>query len=236
MSGASRDSTERTTPRARVRRHPPAVRRRLIIEAAREVIARRGTAATRMREVAAAAEVSLGTVTYHFRSIDEVLAEVIQAEETDFFRPLVEQALAADTGREGLRRLVDGLLNDEPRTRQHWLLWLDFWTLASRDATYGRWQHEAYEASRDVIRELVARGHADGTLVVVEEGVAVSTVMALIDGVAAQAYLVGRRSTVVPVAPHVFMWSLVADLFEFPADAPPDAPPAPPAVRPEPGP
>lgn len=218
--GDSEGSPQQGQRPPRTRRHPPALRRRLIIEAAREVIARRGTGATRMREVAAAADVSLGTLTYHFSSIDQLLAGVIQAEETDFFVPLCDRALATETGREGLHELVDGLLNDRPRTREHWLLWLDFWTLSSRDAKYGRWQHESYEAWRDVISELVVRGHEDGTLHVADEGVAVSKFMALIDGVAAQAYLVGRNSKVVPVAPNVFMWSLVADIFGFPPDTP----------------
>ena len=56
-----------------------------------------------MREVAAAAGVSLGTLTYHFTGIDEVLAGVIEAEETQFFHPIVVRALDADTGRAGLR-------------------------------------------------------------------------------------------------------------------------------------
>lgn len=208
----------------RSRRHPPEVRRRMIIEAAREVIARRGMAGTRMRELAAAADVSLGTLTYHFDGMEQVLAGVLQADEADFFAPLVETALAAETGREGLRRIVDGLFNDDPGTREHWLLWLDFWTLASRDATYGRWQTASYDAWRGTVTELVARGETDGSLTVADRDLSVSHFMALVDGVAAQAYLVGRESTVVPETPQALMWRLVTRLFDVPAEVPADVP------------
>jgi AcrR family transcriptional regulator len=204
---------------ARARRHPPLVRRRLIVEAAREVIARRGMAATRMREVASVAGVSLGTLTYHFAGIDELLASVIHAEDECFLQPIVDRALAAETGREGLRCLVDGLLNENQRTREHWLVWMDFWTLASHDPRYGRWQGEFYASWREVVTELIARGEADGSLTVASPGLAVTQFLVLTDGVAAQAYLIGRESTVAAQAPDVLMWTLVADLFALPADA-----------------
>jgi AcrR family transcriptional regulator len=191
------------------------VRRRLIIEAAREVIARRGMAATRMRQVAAAAGVSLGTVSYHFSGIDELLAGVIEAEESDFFQPLVERALAADSGREALRGLVDGLLNEDQRTREHWLLWLDFWTLASHDPRFGRWHHRSYGKWREVIAEIVDRGQVDGSLCVADQALAVSQFLALMDGVAAQAYLTGRESPRDAEAPSSHMWALMAGLISF---------------------
>lgn len=212
---------ERSLPArpATTRRHPAPLRRQLVIEAARTVIARHGMAATRMREIAAAAGVSLGTLTYHFTGIDEVLAGVVEAEETNFFRPVMDQALAAPTGREGLRRLVDDLFNDDERTREHWLLWLDFWTLASHDAKYGRWQDRSYQGWRAAVARLVSRGRDDGSLSVSHVGLATSQFMVLVDGVAAQAYLTGRESTVVATPPNVLMWALTADLFKFPADA-----------------
>ncbi len=225
------ERTERVGARAAgprvARRHPPPVRRRLIVEAARTVMARRGMAATGMREVAAAAGVSLGTVTYHFSGVDELLVKVIDAEEAEFFLPLVDHALAAETGRSGLQYLVDGLLSDEPRTREHWLLWLDFWTLASRDVQFGQWQLGSYEAWRKVVAELVERGQADGSLVVTDTERAVSHVMALVDGVAAQAFLVGRGAALASGGPRILMRSLLGDLFAYTDDAAAGSAPAP---------
>nr|SBO95922.1 Transcriptional regulator, TetR family [Nonomuraea gerenzanensis] len=46
-----------------------------MIDAALAVIAERGVAGTTHREIARAADVPLGSMTYHFTSLDEVLAE-----------------------------------------------------------------------------------------------------------------------------------------------------------------
>lgn len=70
MSGTS---TPPAVPR-RSRRHDPGRRDRLI-DAALTVIAEHGVAATTHREIARAADVPLGSMTYHFASLDEVLAE-----------------------------------------------------------------------------------------------------------------------------------------------------------------
>lgn len=58
----------------RARRHDPKRRDRLI-DAALNVIAERGVAGTTHREIAHAADVPLGSMTYHFTSLDEVLVE-----------------------------------------------------------------------------------------------------------------------------------------------------------------
>src|SRR5918997_1774353 len=57
----------------RPRRYDPGRRDRLV-EAALAVIAERGVAGTTHREIARVADVPLGSMTYHFASLDEVLA------------------------------------------------------------------------------------------------------------------------------------------------------------------
>ncbi|MFD4668538.1 TetR/AcrR family transcriptional regulator [Lentzea sp. NPDC058450] len=58
------------------RRHDPH-RRERIIEAAVEVISESGIAALTHRTAAARADVPLGSTTYHFRSLDELLAAAV---------------------------------------------------------------------------------------------------------------------------------------------------------------
>jgi DNA-binding transcriptional regulator YbjK len=58
----------------RPRRYDPGRRDRLV-DAALTVIAERGVAGTTHREIARVADVPLGSMTYHFASLDEVLAE-----------------------------------------------------------------------------------------------------------------------------------------------------------------
>lgn len=197
-------------------RLPAPQRRAMIVEAARAVIVERGIANTRMRDLAAVAEVSLGTLTYHFSGIEEILAEAVRAEMTEFYDPIVERSEAAATGREALRVLVDGFLSDDLRTREHWLLWLDFWTITSHaattdDASHAAWQSEVYDRWREVVSAAVRRGQVDGSLAADDVAFASTQFMVLLDGVAAQAFLPGRE--IAGATPHQLMWSMVERLF-----------------------
>src|SRR5690348_908221 len=199
----------RARPASERIRHPTEVRRALIVEAARSVIADRGLFATTMRDIAAASEVSLGTVTYHFRGIAEILAEVLDGEMDAFYAPLVAAAFAQPDGRAALRALIDGFLASSPRARQHWVLWLDFWALSAHDGEYARRQAAFYQRWQRDVAAVFRRGLTDGTLRVWAPGEgealdggaapgeggaldeAVVEFMAIFDGMAAQAYLPG---------------------------------------------
>lgn len=66
-----------TEPARRVRRFDPD-RKEHILDAALAVMARHGVAAATHRQVAAAADVPLGSLTYHFASLDDLRAQVWQ--------------------------------------------------------------------------------------------------------------------------------------------------------------
>jgi AcrR family transcriptional regulator len=196
-------------------RHPTEVRRVLIVEAARSVIADRGLFATTMRDIAAASQVSLGTVTYHFGGIAEILAAVLDGEMDAFYAPLVAAAAAALDGRAALHALIGGFLASSPRARQHWVLWLDFWALAAHEGEYALRQTAFYQRWQGDVETIFRRGLADGTLPVgaLDEGAAldeggdpdeagaldedraldeaVAEFMAVFDGMASKAYLPG---------------------------------------------
>ncbi|WP_437314947.1 TetR/AcrR family transcriptional regulator [Sorangium sp. So ce385] len=63
----------RAAPARRARRHDPGRRERLVTTAL-DVIAEQGVAGASHRSIARAADVPLGSTTYHFASIDELLA------------------------------------------------------------------------------------------------------------------------------------------------------------------
>jgi AcrR family transcriptional regulator len=172
-------------------RHPTEVRRHLIVEAARSVIAERGLFATSMRDIAAAGDVSLGTVTYHFTGIAEILAEVLNGEMESFYAPIIDAAEAASDGRAALREIVDGFIASTPRARQHWLLWLDFWALSAHDPGYASRQSEFYQRWHADVQAVFERGGADGSLRVTSQEDAIAEFMAIFDGMASQAYLPG---------------------------------------------
>lgn len=174
-------------------RQPPEVRRQMIIDAAREVIAAQGMHATTVRDIAAAARVAVGTVTYHFSGIAEVLAGVLQAEMTEFSAPVMAAASAAETGRAGLDALAGGLLATGDRATEHWKLWLDFWTLAAHQEHYAVWQRQVYLDLHALAESLLERGNADGSLRAVDPRRQAVEYIALMDGLVVQAYLPDSR-------------------------------------------
>ncbi|OPF71170.1 TetR family transcriptional regulator [Streptomyces antioxidans] len=157
--------SERRPPRRAVAasartRQPTEVRRRLIVEAAVPLIAERGTKAVGVREVAAAAGVSVGTVTYHFESVQEVLSEAMVLHIERYYAALSDAAGQATSGAEGLRLLVDALFTED--TDRHWRMWFDYWNAGERDEAFARGQAERYESWHGEIRALVERGRAEG--------------------------------------------------------------------------
>lgn len=167
----------------------------MIIAAARTVIAERGLHATTVRDIAAAAEVAVGTVTYHFSGIAEVLAGVLESEMEDYSAPIMSQAAAAPTGLAGLIEITGGLLASGERAVQHWKLWLDFWALAARYPRYSRWQSEVYRELHALVASILTRGTADGTLAVADPQASAVEFVALLDGLVVQCYLPHPRLT-----------------------------------------
>jgi AcrR family transcriptional regulator len=185
MTGArAKQASERS-------RHPTEVRRHLIVKAARSVIAERGLFATSVRDIAAASDVSIGTVTYHFTGIAEILAEVLNGEMDSFYAPVIATATATADGRSALEKIVDGFIASTPRAREHWLLWLDFWALSAHDPGYASRQSEIYQRWHADVQAVFERGSADGSLRPDSAQDAIAEFMAIFDGNAAQAYLPG---------------------------------------------
>ena len=185
MTGArAKQASERS-------RHPTEIRRHLIVKAARSVIAERGLFATSVRDIAAASDVSIGTVTYHFTGIAEILAEVLTGEMDSFYAPVIAAAAATPDGRSALEEFVDGFIASTPRAREHWLLWLDFWALSAHDPGYASRQSEIYQRWQADVQAVFERGSADGSLRPDSAQDAIAEFMAIFDGNAAQAYLPG---------------------------------------------
>ena len=91
---SSSTATPKTPAVRRQRRHDPGRRDRLI-DAAVAVIAERGVAGTTHREIARTADVPLGSMTYHFSSLEEVLAEAFTRHADSAARVFDERMRAA---------------------------------------------------------------------------------------------------------------------------------------------
>lgn len=109
-------SADAGTPQQRRRRHDPDRRERLI-DVALEVIAEHGVAGTSHRRVAAAAEVPLGSMTYHFAGMDELLEAAftrLAGQAADAFDQAMLQARTTDDAVEAIVGLVTGDVLNKP--------------------------------------------------------------------------------------------------------------------------
>lgn len=113
------------------RRHDPN-RRQRIIEVALDVIAEHGVAATTHRKVAQAADVPLGSLTYHFTGLDDLLAAAFTqlADDTaDGFEAALAGAGDPDAAREAVVELITGEMLG---ARRNILLTYELYALAAR--------------------------------------------------------------------------------------------------------
>ncbi|WP_276120097.1 TetR/AcrR family transcriptional regulator [Pararhizobium qamdonense] len=101
------------------RRHDPD-RKDRIIEATLEVIAVHGVSGTTHRRVAEAADVPLGSMTYHFAGIDDLVQQAfskLTAEIAVQFDAVLGNARTVDDARETVVGIIcDGFLNDRHTT------------------------------------------------------------------------------------------------------------------------
>jgi DNA-binding transcriptional regulator YbjK len=113
------------------RRYDPNRRQRLI-EVTLNVIAEHGVAATTHRKVAQAADVPLGSLTYHFKGLDDLLAAAFTqlADETaDGFEAALAGAEGSAAAREAVVALITGEMLGE---RRNVLLTYELYALAAR--------------------------------------------------------------------------------------------------------
>ena len=111
-------------------------RRDRIIDACLDVVAREGVAGTSHRRVAAAAGVPLGSMTYHFAGMDELLTEAF-TRFADRAADAFDDAVGAAADTAGALAAVVGLI-DASRTdaRHDAVLTYELYTLAARDRRY----------------------------------------------------------------------------------------------------
>lgn len=116
---------------ARRRRHDPH-RRERIVQACLDVIAESGMAGTSHRSVASAADVPLGSMTYHFSGMDELLYEAFSR----FAESVVDQfelRMSAAADAEAARDAVVALITDDVfSTERDLVLTHELYTLAAR--------------------------------------------------------------------------------------------------------
>ncbi|MFF9766698.1 TetR/AcrR family transcriptional regulator [Streptomyces sp. NPDC014636] len=158
------------------RRHDPE-RRQRITEAAIRVVGRDGIAGLSHRTVAAEADVPLGSTTYHFATLEELLVAALRQANEGFGRVLAE--LLPDDGR-------GDLAADLARALGEWL---------GGDRTGVELEYELYLAAlrRPALRPVAAEwtDQAAALLARRTDPVTARALLALMDGICLQVLLTG---------------------------------------------
>ncbi|MET7271330.1 TetR family transcriptional regulator [Streptomyces flaveolus] len=128
--------------------HADPLRRERILDATLDLIAEEGLAQVSHRKIAARAGVPLGSMTYHFSGMDQVLREAF-GRFTDHIVAVFDAHLAAPADRDQARRavtdLVHALSEGSPRDL---VLTQELYTLAARRPVYRELTQEWMRRSR----------------------------------------------------------------------------------------
>ncbi|MBB1513864.1 TetR family transcriptional regulator [Tessaracoccus sp. MC1627] len=134
-------------------RRPDPGRRDRIIQSCLDVIAERGVAGTSHRAVAAAAGVPLGSMTYHFTGIDELLHEAFAS----FTRTVIDRfkhRMGAATSIDEARQAVFDLITaDLLASQRELVLTHELYTLAARDPSYRALTNAWMRSSRAALEQ-----------------------------------------------------------------------------------
>ncbi len=119
-------------PARRPRRHDPGRRDRLL-DTTLEVIAEQGVTATTHRAIARAADVPLGSLTYHFASLTELLAAAFTRHVDTVAERFDERMRAAPDRATALEALVGHLTGDLLGSGRDLVLAVELYVAAARD-------------------------------------------------------------------------------------------------------
>ncbi|MEU6066392.1 MULTISPECIES: TetR/AcrR family transcriptional regulator [Streptomyces] len=159
------------------RRYDPE-RRQRIIDAAIRVVGKKGIAGLSHRSVAAEADVPLGSTTYHFATLDELMVAALRQTNEGFAKVLASSGVLDDTGGEpaaGLARVLgEWLGGDRPGVELEYELYLAALRRPALRPVAAEWTEET-------ARRLAA--HTDP--------VTARALLALMDGICLQVLLTG---------------------------------------------
>lgn len=191
---AASNSAPRSGKALKRRRHPPEVRQALILEAAKQLIADVGLGRATAREIATRCNISTGTLTHHFPSMDELLVEALRSGSKEFTDRNLGAAAAEQSARDRLILLIETALPDKPEALRNWRLWLEYWARAAHEPALAALHRERYREWRGAFERVITEGVATGELERVDPARAARELVGLFDGLCIEAVIGGQVS------------------------------------------
>jgi len=157
-----------TLPAARSPRRYDPGRKSRIVDAAIEVVARHGVAGTTMRRIAAEADVPLGSLTYHFEGLDDLLAQAFHRH-AERMSPLYEAHFDGVRDREGFIDAVTDLIHgDAGADPRDWAVAYELYLAALREPALRTVTEAWMRRSRAVLERFVDPVTARGVDAMIE--------------------------------------------------------------------
>lgn len=157
-------------------------RKRAILDATLGLVAAQGADAVRLRDVARASGVSVGSLQYYFDSRDQLIHEAFD----QHAREVVDMITLAGDESTAPQVRLDAVLEAavlRPDLRQSAALWMEFVTAGLHDDQLRVLLEGAYEAWRDLLAEVVRAGTKSGVFrPSLPPETVVACVVAMIDG------------------------------------------------------
>jgi AcrR family transcriptional regulator len=177
-------------------------RRQQILDATHRVTLERGLHDVRIADVAAELNVSTGLIHYHFDTREELLEAMLRetaAAEVAALRRALDAVAPPDAR---LARLIDVYL-PSLRRDQSWVLWIDVWGEALRDANIRRISEDLDLAWVEILTEVIADGVESGAFTCPDPTVTAWRLAALLDGLSLQVVLHQSTMTRAQMRNHV---------------------------------
>ena len=157
-------------------------RKRAILEATLRLVADQGAPAVRLRDVARAAGVSVGSLQYYFDSRDQLIREAFDQHARDVVDLVGRAGDVSAPAPARLAAVIEAAVL-RPDLRQSAALWMEFVTAGLHDRDLRALLAGTYEAWRDLLAEVVRAGTETGDFrPLLPAETVVACLVALIDG------------------------------------------------------
>ena len=143
----------------RARRHDPD-RRGRILDAALDVVAEQGVAGTTHRAVAARADVPLGSLTYHFTGLDDLLEQAFRRHAEQMSVLYAAHFAGVDTHAGFVDAVTRLIVGNVDATHRDWITTYELYLVALRDPGLREVTEQWMRTSRAVLERYVDPGTA----------------------------------------------------------------------------
>ncbi|MFC1401825.1 MULTISPECIES: TetR/AcrR family transcriptional regulator [Streptacidiphilus] len=161
-------------------------RRSQILEAATELIARRGFHNVRVSDIAERCGTSTGTVHYHFPTKEAVLHAALDHYAQRLHERLRAEFEGASSARDKVLRLIEVQLTLTTADVDEWSVWIQFWSQAMLEPSLRPAQRRTYSDWRRLVVELLRECRDEGLAPEADIEALADRFTAMVDGLAIQ--------------------------------------------------